>query len=151
MAEDDVCAQDRLEILDLLGRYFFAVDSGDADGVIACFAADGAVRYETGERYGGGEGLRRFAAKAIGGEETCGRMHLNFPLFFRRDGNAVILSSYLSAASWRPPAPPQAFGSLRYIEDRCVKIEGRWRIAERFISLWNSETVQRRRAGRAPG
>jgi hypothetical protein len=145
MAQDEISAQDRLDILDLLGRYFFAVDSGDAEGVVASFAPGGAVRYDSGERYEGADGLRRFAAKAIGGAETCGRMHLNFPLFFRRDGEAVILSSYLGAAHWRPPTPPQAFGSLRYIEDRCVTIDGAWRILERSISLWNSETVQRRR------
>lgn len=136
-----ISAEERADIQDLVGRYIFAVDSGDHAGVTACFTRDGAVRYGTGEAYEGAEGLQRFAAKAIGGEEIRGRMHLNYPLFFRRDGAAIVLTSYLSTAQWRPPAPPTSFGSLRYVEDRCVLTPEGWRIAERTIFLWNSDTV----------
>ena len=143
MNEQPVSATDRLDILDLLGRYFFAIDSGEAEAVIGCFTRDGIVEYDSGDRYEGPEGLKRFAAKAIGGEETRGRMHLNYPLFFKRQGDVVILSSYLSAAQWRLPNPPQAFGSLRFIEDHCVKVDGFWRIQKRSINLWNDQTVGR--------
>ncbi len=136
-----ISAADRLDILELLGRYFWAIDTRDEAAVIACFTVDAVVRYDSGERYEGQEGLSRFAAKAIGGPDASGRMHLNFPLFFRRDGVAVVLNSYLSTARWQLPHPPQAFGSLRYIEDRCVKVGGCWRIQERAIHLWNDATV----------
>jgi hypothetical protein len=145
MAEQAISAQDRLDILELLGRYFFALDSGDEAAVLACFTGDAIVRYDSGECYAGPQGLRRFVAKAIGGDDTSGRMHLNFPLFFQRDGEAIVLASYLSAARWRLPDPPQAFGSLRYVEDRCVKVDGAWRIRERAIHLWNDRTVEQLR------
>jgi hypothetical protein len=141
MAEHAISAEDRLDILELVGRYFWAIDTGDEGAVLACFTSDGVVRYDSGESYERPEGLRRFAVKAIGGERTRGRMHLNFPLFFRRDGDAIVLSTYLSSAQWRLPDPPQAFGSLRYVEDRCVKVDGTWRIRERAIHLWNDATM----------
>ncbi len=137
----EISPADKLEILDLLGAYFWAIDTGDEAGVLACFTRDAVVRYDSGDCYEGLEGLSRFAAKAIGGPETTGRMHLNFPLFFRRDGAGVVLKSYLSTARWRLPEPPHAFESLRYIEDRFVKVDGSWRIQERTIYLWNNMTV----------
>jgi hypothetical protein len=91
--------------------------------------------------FGGRAALRDFAAKAIGGPETRGRMHLNFPLFFERRGAHVVLTSYLSSAQWRPPAPQQAFGSIRHIEDHFVKTPDGWRMKERVIALWTTETV----------
>ena len=142
MNQERISAEDRLDILDLLGRYFFAVDSGDHAGVIACFTPDGQVVYGTGETYQGYEGLQVFAAKASGGAEIKGRMHLNFPLFFRREGHVIILSSYLSAAQWALPDPPKAFGSLRYIEDRFILTPAGWRIQKRSIHLWNSANVE---------
>ena len=141
MTKDRISAEDRLDILDLLGRYFFAVDTGDHDGVLACFAQDGMVVYGTGETYQGQNGLKEFAAKAIGGAEIKGRMHLNFPLFFRREANLIVLSSYLSAAQWALPEPPKAFGSTRYIEDRFILTPAGWRIQQRAIHLWNSANV----------
>lgn len=142
MADDRISAEDRLDLLDLLGRYFFAVDSGDSEGVVACFAENGAVRYGTGEIYRGASGLQEFARKAIGGLEIRGRMHLNFPLYFSREGDLIVLRSYLSAAQWSPPQPPKAFGSTRFIEDRFVRTPAGWRIMERAIYLWNAETVE---------
>ncbi len=141
MADNRISADDRLDVLDLLGRYFFAVDSGDAEGIVSCFAEDGAVRYGTGEIFSGTSGLQEFALKAIGSPNIRGRMHLNFPLFFTRDQDIIILRSYLSAAQWSPPQPPKAFGSTRFIEDRFVKTQAGWRIKERAIYLWNADTV----------
>jgi hypothetical protein len=100
-------AQDRAEILDLRGRYFFSVDSGDHNAVVNAFTADGVVRYDTSELYEGADGLRRFAGKAIGGESTRGRMHLKMPLYFRREGAAVVLTSTLSSARCVLPERPR--------------------------------------------
>ena len=142
MSGQIIPAEDRLDILDLLGRYLFAVDTGDLECVLACFAEDGVVRYATGETFAGAEGLREFARKAIGGPETRGRMHLNFPLYFARRGDAIVLTSYLSTAQWKPPAPPQSFGSIRYIEDHLVKTPAGWRMKERVIALWSADTIE---------
>jgi hypothetical protein len=141
MNQERISAEDRLDILDLLGRYFFAVDTGDHDGVLACFAQDGMVLYGTGESFQGPEELKQFAAKAIGDASIKGRMHLNFPLYFRREGQIIVLSSYLSSAQWTLPEPPKAFSSIRYIEDRFILTPNGWRIKQRIIHLWNSENV----------
>jgi hypothetical protein len=140
-------ADERFRILDLLGRYIFAVDTGDIEAVLACFAPQAWVRYEGGAVYSGCEELRRFAEK-VAGPDTAGRMHLNFPLFFAQEGPVVVVHSYLSIAQWCPPAPPTSFETLRYVRDHCVRCDdGAWRILGRHIANWNRDT----RAAFRPG
>lgn len=143
MGDADVSVADRMAILDLIGRYLFAVDTRREQDILDCFCEDGIVTYDTGESFEGPEGLTVFARKAIGSPDVAGRMHLNFPLFFRRDGDCVILRSYLSTAHWRLPDAPTAFGSLRFIEDCCVMTDRGWRMKARHIHLWNDQTIKR--------
>ena len=137
MDEPPVGPHERGEILDLLGRYFWAVDIGDASAVVAAFSPDGVVRYGTGERYEGEAGLRKFAQRVIGDASVRGRMHLNHPLFFRRKGECVALRSYMMPVQLRPDAPQETIRSLRHTEDTFVKTEAGWRIKERAIFVWD--------------
>ncbi|CDO35245.1 nuclear transport factor 2 family protein [Novosphingobium sp. KN65.2] len=122
----------RLAIADVLGRYLFAVDMGDAEAVLRQFVPDAVVSYDDGRRFTGPEGLRVFAASAIGGPEARGRMHFNQPLFADWVGRDVLHRSYLLV--------PQCAGdgsveivALRYVEDRFTHTDQGWRIAERAI------------------
>jgi hypothetical protein len=137
MDEPTIGPHDRAEILDLLGRYLWAVDTGDASAVVAAFSPDGVVRYGTGERYEGEVGLRRFAQRVIGDVSVRGRMHLNHPLFFWGKGDCVVLRSYMMPVQLRSEAPNESIRSLRYTEDTFVKTGAGWRIKERAIFVWD--------------
>jgi hypothetical protein len=137
MDEPTIGPHERAEILDLLGRYLWAVDTGDASAVVAAFSSDGIVRYGTGERYEGEAGLRGFAQRVIGDASVRGRMHLNHPLFFWREADLVVLRSYMVPVQLRPDALKESIRSLRYTEDTFVKTEAGWRIKERAIFVWD--------------
>jgi SnoaL-like domain len=137
MHETTIGPHERAEIFDLLGRYLWAVDTGDALAVVAAFSSDGVVRYGAGERYEGEAGLRRFAQRVIGDASVRGRMHLNHPLFFWRKEDLVVLRSYMVPVQLRPGAPTEPIRSLRYTEDTFVKTDAGWRIKERAIFLWD--------------
>lgn len=143
-----IAIEDRYEIEDLLGRYFWAVDTADVEGVIAVFAPGAIVRYGSGERYEGAEGIRRFALRAIGGEEARGRMHFNRPLFAERKGECVVLRSYLISTQWKVGEEPIAIGTMRHTEDSFIRTEAGWRISERAIFHWNDQAAPRATRGR---
>lgn len=127
---------DRLAIADVLGRYLWAVDTGDADAVVEQFAPGAVIRYDDGRRFTGPEGLRAFALSAIGGAEARGRMHFNQPLFAQRAGGDILHRSYLMVPQCLPDGTV-AIATLRYVEDRFTLTGRGWRIAERTIFRWN--------------
>jgi uncharacterized protein (TIGR02246 family) len=55
--------EDRLAIQDLFARYMWALDGGDADGILDCFTIDGALESPAIGRREGQDGLREFATR----------------------------------------------------------------------------------------
>ena len=76
MTEPKLSVEDRFEILDLLGKLYWALDTGDAEGIVALFTPDGVMTRGGGDRYEGIERLREFAAHSTGNEGTRGRQHV---------------------------------------------------------------------------
>lgn len=140
---NSLSADDRFEIEDLLGRYFWAVDTADVEAVVAVFTHDAVVRYGTGQWYEGPDGIRRFAIRAIGDHTARGRMHFNRPLFAELRGDAVLMRSYLISPRWTTHDDAMVLGTLRHTEDLFVRTTGGWRIKERAIFLWNDQTAPR--------
>lgn len=136
MPQGDISADDRAGMIDVLGRYVWAVDTGDVAAVVACFSNDGLVRYGTGERYEGQAGLTDFARRAIGDAGLRDRMHLNHPLYFRLEDGHPVLRSYMVPVQIEPMPPHGPIRSLRYTDDTFVRTGSGWRIGERAIYLW---------------
>ena len=55
--------QDRLAIGDLFARYMWAIDTGDVEGLVACFTEDGGLESPAVGRYAGRDGVRAFASR----------------------------------------------------------------------------------------
>lgn len=136
-------ADDRFEIEDLLGRYFWAVDTADIESVVAAFTTDAVIRYGNSQRYEGADGVRRFAVRAIGDNTVRGRMHFNRPLFVEHADDGVRMRSYLISPRWTTHDDAMVLGTLRYTEDTFVRTAAGWRIKERAIFSWNDETAPR--------
>lgn len=134
-------ADDRFAIEDLLGRYFWALDTGDIEAALDTFCDAAVVRYDSGERYEGPDGLRRFVIRASGGESARGRMHINRPLFIERRGVEVFMRSYLIAAQSTLSQAAMTVVAMRYIEDTFIRTPAGWRIKERAIYRWNEQTA----------
>lgn len=137
-----IAPEDRFAIEDLLGRYFWAADTGDISGVLAAFAPNAVVRYGDGRHYEGPAQLRDFATR-ICDPAGRGRMHFNRPLFVEVEGDHVLLRSYLITPGWMVNEDSPTLGTLRYVEDRLIRSTEGWQIIERAIFLWNDRDAPR--------
>src|SRR5205085_269801 len=70
--------EDRFAIADLIARYGWALDTGDVDAFVACFAPDGAMIeqvFEDPDVWEGRDGIRRLAEHYKGIHNFPGRQH----------------------------------------------------------------------------
>jgi uncharacterized protein (TIGR02246 family) len=114
----------RTDIADLIGRYAHAVDRGDASATVECFTADALVEYEGGQiRLEGHDELTRFYSDTLTSPST----HLISNTLVEQSGDeARTLSSAVACVTRRA-----GFVTVRGLtyETRCVRRDGRWRIA----------------------
>jgi 3-phenylpropionate/cinnamic acid dioxygenase small subunit len=125
--------EDRVAIMDVLARYTAALDTQNWDGLDSVFTPDAAIDYTTS---GGIRGkypeVKAWLAEVLSG----------FPMTQHLIGMPAITLDGDMATSrtdvYNPMAMPQADGGARvfYVgatyEDRLVRTDGGWRIAERF-------------------
>jgi len=131
-------AEDRAAIADRLGRYVWALDTGDVEAVAACFTPDGVAVDTQGNRYEGSNGIRSFAAEFIGRADFRGRQHQVTHLFWDGDRQRCAVTSYWTVFKWYFEENRKTVAGLGYSRDVCVKIGGAWLIAERHLH-WLSD------------
>lgn len=132
-------AMDHEEIRQLLARYNFAVDLGEVEAWADCFTDDGVFRCtpEAGPLTGRHEGREALVAYARRHYElNKGRArHWNWNLQIEGDGQTATMRCYLAALSASTGDQPPAVRVTGIYRDRLVKVDGRWRFAERHIHL----------------
>ena len=132
-------ALDYEEIRQLLARYNFAIDLGDADGWADCFTEDGVFECSglpegnpLGGRYEGAAALLAYA-KGHSAIYKGRARHWNWNLEIDGDGESATMRCYLLALS--VGKPPAVKGSSGIYRDQLVKQNGRWLFAERQITI----------------
>lgn len=121
--------EDRLDILDLLARYNYAIDDGDAQTWAACFTPDGEFVSPTDHRTGTDE-LIAFASRP-----SRGTLHYTTNEIITGDGNNAAMRCYLELVNAGGEKPEILFCG-RY-EDELVKTADGWRFAKRTVGLAN--------------
>jgi uncharacterized protein (TIGR02246 family) len=117
--------QDRLEINDLFVRYATALDTGDVETIVSCFAEDAALHSPIVGTYEGHKGIREFAERFArlrqGGTQL---RHMLSNLAVTIDGDQARATCYLltlmtcnGQSSVRPPG--------RY-DCQLVRVKGTW-------------------------
>ena len=131
-------ADDRLEILDLIGRYSFAADSGTADDYAGVFTDDGEFVGRTGQpdeiHVRGREKLTKFASnvvnrRAVATAQT--RHHQSSTTFLSLTADTAVTRSYLLTGQTGANGEP-FLGLTSIYEDHLVKTGGGWRIEQRL-------------------
>ena len=123
-------AIDRIEILDLLGRYCLSLDAHDVEGWVECFTENGA--FGDGERaVVGRKNLRAYAEvhTRIGARHvTCSPVH-----DVADDG----LTATGTASTLVTVATPRGFRVIMTggYRDWLEKVDGRWLIARRWVEF----------------
>jgi ketosteroid isomerase-like protein len=124
--------EDRLAINDLFVRYATALDAGDVDTIVSCFAEDGALESPLVGVYKRHDGIREFATRfaklRAGGTQL---RHTLSNLAVRLDGDEAHATCYLltiqtrnGKSVMRPPG--------RY-DCELVKLQGKWVFKYRLV------------------
>jgi uncharacterized protein (TIGR02246 family) len=134
-------ADDRLDIMDLIARYAYTLDSGDLDGYVNNFAPDGVLF----ESHQGRDQIRDYVAMLmrqgragpLPSGDVAYRHFVGAPVI---DGDAsqATVHSYLLWVNMGSEPPVSAAAEYT---DHCVKLDGRWVFQSRSL---------RRLAGRFP-
>ena len=132
----------RQKINDLLNRYVWCMDTGDIDGVIGCFTADGEVKDVSGKRWGEADGgAAGFANHYLNRPNRAGAQHWIQPLLFEDAEDGYAVRSYWHSIKWETNPDRRYIRTLGLYTDTVVKVKGKWLIREKIIDPWNNETT----------
>ncbi|MGA3398786.1 MAG: nuclear transport factor 2 family protein [Acetobacteraceae bacterium] len=124
--------EDRLAINDLFVRYVTALDAGDVETIVGCFAEDGSLESPVVGVYLGHDGIRAFATRFARLRENGTQLrHVLSNLAVRLDGDRAHATCYLvtimtrdGTSVLRPPG--------RY-DCQLVRLDGGWVFKHRLV------------------
>lgn len=124
--------EDRLELLELSGRYHQAIDDRDIPALVALFTADGKFVHTDGSGPVGRDAIERFYVDILGGYG----MSVHIPhaqVIERLEGDDA--SGWVLAHAELSVGDTYVVVALRY-EDEYRRVDGRWRFASRTLWFW---------------
>ncbi|MXO59918.1 hypothetical protein GRI89_10240 [Altererythrobacter salegens] len=142
--------EDELAIQELMARYYRALDTGDTEGYLDCYTADGEATEETSEGTleirKGREDIRKLIRKFHERPDFPGHQHLFSNVIFEPDPEGRAdhwqVLSYAWATINRPPAKPYLHW-CGHIRDIVAREGGEWKIARKDIMGWAGEVLSR--------
>lgn len=138
--------EDRLAIQDLLARYGWALDTGDIDAFVNCFAPDGVMVEEVFEEpdvWEGRSGIRRLAEHYATIPNFPGRQHwCGNTLFEPRGAGRVHARSFAMVTECRGE-PPYLLRFCGWYEDELVRLAEGWHFQRRTVRLWDGKVLAR--------
>src|SRR3982074_2633210 len=119
-------ADDRLDIMDLIARYAYTLDSGDLDGYVHNFAPDGVLF----EQHHGQDQIREYVdmlmrqgrAGPLPSGDVAYRHFVGARVIDGTDGKAIVHSYLL----WVNMGSDPPVSSAAEYTDEVVKLDGRW-------------------------
>ena len=136
-------AADRVEIHEVLARYAWSLDTGDADGFVACFAPDAELVWDAFEQPGcwrGHAALRRFIDWFRARPESAGRQHhvSNLVVEATADGARARAHVLVALACGDGPHRLHVMG---HYEDALVREAQAWKLSRRVIRDWRGPVL----------
>jgi hypothetical protein len=139
--------EDRLGLQDLIADYSWALDTGDAEGLVACFTEDCEMReevFDDPDIWLGHDGIRGLMAHYANAAGFPGRQHhvTQVKYFPQEDGTARIKAfAFVTECHGEPPYELRFCG---YYDDHAVRgADGKWRFRERVVRLWDGAVLER--------
>lgn len=124
--------EDRLDILDLYGRYAQTIDFGDAAGWAACFSSDGVFKTPANELVGT-EALTAMVANQPA--TSKGQRHFMSNIVLSGDGATAQGTAYLQLTAPPKEGEPRAIAATGVYRDQLAKTADGWRFTRRDISI----------------
>ena len=137
----DTYGEDRAAIINLQGRYLFALDFLDAETYASTFAEDSEINWAGGE-IKGREAIYEFmssgtynpASNAEEGEWPAASRHFITNQVIKVEGNtAKALTYWFQATNNTADRRSMVLGLFGHYEDELVKIDGQWYFKKRTI------------------
>jgi hypothetical protein len=126
--------QDRFDVHALFVRYATSLDACDADGVVACFEADGWLESPVLGRFDGADGIRAFALwTSRQRDEGVQHRHVVINLRVETDGDAGRARCYLLDFATRDGATE--LGSPDEYDCGLTRRSGGWRFTHRSLVM----------------
>ncbi len=153
MAFADSYAEDRAAIIDLQGRYLFALDFRDAETYASTFAEDGVINWARGEIKGRkaiyefiSSGIYNPTSSAEEGKWPAASRHFITNQVIRVEGNtAKAVTYWFQATNNTADRGTMVLGLFGHYEDDLAKVDGQWYFKKRII--YNEGLEGRHKAG----
>jgi hypothetical protein len=149
----DSYAEDRAAIVNLQGRYLFALDFRDAEAYASTFSEDGVINWARGE-IKGRKAIHDFLSSGIydptktaeEGKWPAASRHFVTNQVIKVEGNkAKAVTYWFQATNNTADRRTMVLGLFGHYEDELVKIDGQWFFKKRVI--YNEGLEDRHRAG----
>ncbi|HSV46801.1 MAG TPA: nuclear transport factor 2 family protein [Ramlibacter sp.] len=143
---DTLTPEDRFAVNDLLARYGWALDTGDVDAFVGCFAPDGVMIeevFEDPDVWEGSDGIRRLAEHYRGIANFPGRQHYAANVLVTPTGEGRAHVRSFALVTECQGEPPYKLRFCGYYDDEIVRLEGQWYFARRVVRLWDGEVLKR--------
>ena len=125
---------DRLMIDDLFIRYTCALDAGDVETLVACFAEDGSLESPAVGKYAGRAAIREFARRFAGFRERGSQLrHVISNLRIAIDGDRGSAQCYLLVYLTRNGASRLLAPGTYDCE--LVRVDGQWLFERRIVTM----------------
>lgn len=143
--------EDRLEIEDLYNEYMWALDTGDTEGYLDCFAEDAELR-ETqadGSLWSGQgrEVIRELIMKYHADPNFPGHQHRETQRIYRPDPEGRAdhwwVQSYSFATAFDTASHTASLYWAGYYRDIVAKVDGEWVFVFRWIAPWKGDVLER--------
>jgi len=131
---------DRQMISDLFVRYTTALDAGDVETIVGCFAEDGVLESPVVGVYAGHQAVRAFAERFARFRASGSQLrHFISNLAVQVDGDAAHATCYLLNIITRD-GKTELMPPGRY-DCRLAKVAGVWRFTHRLVVLDGAVTL----------
>ena len=139
-----ISLEDRAEIGDLIARYAWALDTGDLDGYVECFAEDGWIEHHPPGRCEGREGIRRITDFLWYEHPNnyLGRQHRMSQVLMTPEGDGVRIKCFWSILQHDVDTQQNfVFGLGTWDSLAARQLDGEWRFQSVFVDIWRGDNV----------
>lgn len=138
--------EDRIALQDLIAAYSWALDTGDVEGLVACFTPDARMSEEVFDEpdvWEGHDGIRGIAEHYRDAAGFPGRQHHVTQVQYmpQEDGSCKMRSfAFVTECNGEPPYLLRFAG---WYDDLAVRdTDGQWRFQQRTVRLWDGEVLK---------
>ena len=138
--------EDRLGLQDLIANYSWALDTGDAEGLVACFTEDCTMSeevFEDPDVWEGHAGIRALMAHYANAAGFPGRQHHVTQTQYMPQAEGSVWMRSFAFVTECEGEPPYTLRFAGWYDDHAVKAaDGHWRFRRRTVRLWDGEVLK---------